>query len=129
MWRSTPILSGTSDPEIQDKAVFALSQHDSRAARQSLRRYAERTNISSDIREKAVFWLGQSDDPEDADLPADSLFPKVTDFELKDKILFALSQNDDAASGRFLAETWRGTPARTSSSGRRRSSGWASATR
>ena len=102
------ILATTDDPEIQDKAVFALSQHDSRAARQSLRRYAERTNISSDIREKAVFWLGQSDDPDDAAFLR-TLFPKVTDFELKDKILFSLSQNDDAASGKFLAEVARNT--------------------
>ncbi len=102
------ILAATDDPEIQDKAVFALSQHDSRAARQSLRRYAERTNISSDIREKAVFWLGQSDDPEDATFLR-TLFPKVQDFDLKDKILFSLSQNDDAASGRFLAEVARNT--------------------
>jgi len=102
------ILATTDDPEIQDKAVFALSQHDSKAARVALRRYAERPNISSDIREKAVFWLGQSDDAEDAAFLR-TLFPKVQEFELKDKILFSLSQNDDAASGKFLAEVARNT--------------------
>jgi len=102
------ILATTDDPEIQDKAVFALSQHDSKAARVALRRYAERTNISSDIREKAVFWLGQSDDAEDATFLR-TLYPRVQEFELKDKILFSLSQNDDAASGKFLAEVARNT--------------------
>ena len=102
------ILASSTDPEIQDKAVFALSQHDSRAARQSLRRYAERTNISSEIREKAVFWLGQSGDAEDNAFLR-SLFPKVTDQELKEKILFSLSQNDDAASSKWLSDVARNT--------------------
>lgn len=102
------ILAATDDPEIQDKAVFALSQHDSRAARQSLRRYAERTNISSEIREKAVFWLGQSDDPEDATFLR-GLFPRVQERELKEKILFSLSQNDDENSSRFLMDLARNT--------------------
>jgi TolA-binding protein len=102
------ILASSTDPEIQDKAVFALSQHDSRAARQSLRRYAERTNISSEIREKAVFWLGQSDDAEDNAFLR-GLFPKVTDQELKEKILFSLSQNDDANNSKFLGDVARNT--------------------
>jgi TolA-binding protein len=102
------ILATSTDPEIQDKAVFALSQHDSRAARQSLRRYAERTNISSEIREKAVFWLGQSDDAEDNAFLR-GLFPKVTDQELKEKILFSLSQNDDAQNSKFLGDVARNT--------------------
>jgi HEAT repeat protein len=74
----------------------------------SLRRYAERTNISSEIREKAVFWLGQSDDAEDNAFLR-GLFPKVTDQELKEKILFSLSQNDDANNSKFLGDVARNT--------------------
>ena len=100
------ILAREGDREIQEKAIFALSQHDSRAARQALRRYAERTDIPSDLKQNAVFWIGQSDDPENAAFLR-SLFGRTQDTELKDKILFSLSQTDDPASSRFLGEVAR----------------------
>jgi HEAT repeat protein len=100
------ILTRENDREVQEKAIFALSQHDSRAARQALRRYADREDIPSDLRKNAVFWLGQTDDPDNAAFLR-TLYGKTQDRELKDKILFSMSQNDDAASARFLGEVAR----------------------
>ena len=54
------ILRFSKDPEIQDKAVFALSQHGSPRAQQALRAYAERADVPEAAREKAIFWLGQN---------------------------------------------------------------------
>jgi HEAT repeat protein len=100
------ILTRETNREIQEKAIFALSQHDSRAARQALRRYAERTDIPAELRQNAVFWIGQSDDPENSQFLR-GLFSRTQDRELKDKILFSLSQIDDASSARFLGEVAR----------------------
>ncbi len=100
------ILFNSKDPVVQDKAIFALSQHESAAARQALRRYAERGDITADLREKAVFWIGQGEDPENAAFLR-GLFTRVREQGLKDKILFSISQRDDAESGRWLGEVAR----------------------
>ena len=63
------ILRFSKDPEIQDKAVFALSQHNSPKAQQALRTYAERAEVPDAVKEKAIFWLGQNREPENAALP------------------------------------------------------------
>ncbi|HET9515778.1 MAG TPA: HEAT repeat domain-containing protein [Gemmatimonadales bacterium] len=102
------ILTRTDDREIQEKAIFALSQHDSRTARQALRRYAERNDAPEELREKAVFWIGQSDDPENAQFLR-NLFGRVTSQELKDKIIFSISQTGDAGATQFLTEVARNT--------------------
>ena len=50
------------DREVRDQAVFALSQLDHNEGVPILIRIA-RTNRDPKIRRKALFWLGQSDDP------------------------------------------------------------------
>src|SRR6476469_3474344 len=55
------ILRTSKDRALQEKAVFALSQHGSERASQALRTYAERPDLPPDVREKAIFWIGQSD--------------------------------------------------------------------
>lgn len=102
------ILASARSPQVQDKAIFALSQHDSREARQALRRYAERGDIPADLREKAVFWIGQSNDPENTTFLI-GLFGRVRERSIKDKILFSVSQTRDPAAARFLGEVARNT--------------------
>jgi hypothetical protein len=51
-----------SDRELREHAVFALSQRPTEQAVPALIRIA-RTNRDGGIRRKAVFWLGQTDDP------------------------------------------------------------------
>jgi HEAT repeat protein len=50
------------DLEVREQAVFALSQRPSDEGVPALIRIA-RTNPHPEIRKKALFWLGQSDDP------------------------------------------------------------------
>jgi HEAT repeat protein len=50
------------DIEVREQAVFALSQRPSDEGVPALIRIA-RANPSPEIRKKALFWLGQSDDP------------------------------------------------------------------
>jgi len=80
-----------TDPDIQDKAIFALSQHNSSRSAAILRTYAERRDAPEEMREKAIFWLGQRNSPENAGF-LKSLFLRVDNDDLKDKIIFSLSQ-------------------------------------
>jgi len=92
-----------TDPDIQDKAIFALSQHNSTRSAAILRTYAERRDAPEEMREKAIFWLGQRHSPENADF-LKSLFTKVENEDLKDKIIFSLSQMGGADNYRWMMD-------------------------
>ena len=53
---------GTADHEVRETAVFALSQRPKDEGVPALIRIA-RANKDPELRRKAIFWLGQSDDP------------------------------------------------------------------
>jgi HEAT repeat protein len=92
-----------TDPEIQDKAIFALSQHRSPRAGAILRAFAERRDVPTKLREQAIFWLGQKRSPENAGF-LKSLFAKVESNDLKEKIIFSLSQMGGADNYRWLMD-------------------------
>ncbi len=85
------ILKSSSDVEVQEKAIFALSQHRDEHAARILRGYAENASAPADLREKAVFWIGQRHGPDNAAF-LKTLYGREKNLDLKDKILFALSQ-------------------------------------
>jgi HEAT repeat protein len=95
------ILRFSKDTEIQDRAVFALSQHESPRAQQALRTYAERGGIPESIREKAIFWIGQRQTPENAAFLR-ALYGRLTSPELKKKVVFSLSQMGGEENARWL---------------------------
>jgi HEAT repeat protein len=96
------ILRSSSNPQIQDKAIFGLSQHRSGKGIPVLREFAERDGASDELRGKAIFWLGQSGTSGGQYLR--SLYDRVHSADLKDKIIFAMSQQHDAASQRWLMD-------------------------
>jgi HEAT repeat protein len=100
------ILRTTKDPEIQDRAVFALSQHGSSRAQAALHAYAQRTDLSESIREKAIFWIGQSGSSADEAFLR-NLYPKLRSEELKRKLLFSMSQTGTKESMAWLLEVAR----------------------
>ena len=61
------ILRRSPDRQLQEKALFALSQHESPRARAALRTYAERADVPDELRAKAMFWIGQRYREDDAD--------------------------------------------------------------
>jgi TolA-binding protein len=95
------ILRSSKDAGVQEKAIFALSQHDSERARAALRGYAERPGISTDLREKAIFWIGQSGGKEN-EAYLRGLFGKLKEEELRQKVLFSVSQMGGAENGKWL---------------------------
>ena len=93
-----------TDPEIQDKAIFALSQQRrSSRAGAILRAYAERRDAPSRLRENAIFWLGQNRSVENAQFLKD-LYSKLENEELKKKVIFSLSQMGGADNYRWMMD-------------------------
>jgi HEAT repeat protein len=95
------ILRNSKDRRIQDKAIFALSQQDNPKARAALRTFAERADVPEELREQAVFWIGQSGGKESVTYLRE-LFGKVKGEELRKKILFSVSQIEDAEGNKWL---------------------------
>ncbi len=95
------ILRGSTDRAIQEKAVFALSQHEGPRAQQALRAYAERADLSEDLREKVIFWIGQSGGAENEAFLR-GLFSRLKSEELRKKVLFSVSQAGGQENGRWL---------------------------
>src|SRR6185503_15018052 len=82
------ILKTSKDEETLDKAVFAVSQHNSARAGQILRDYAMNDAAPEEIRDKAIFWLGQQNNADNAAFLR-TLFGKLTNEDLKEKVLFS----------------------------------------
>lgn len=97
------ILRTTNDEELREKALFALSQQQSPRAGQILRTYAETATAPSDARAKAIFWLGQRPSGENATFLR-GLYAKLSDDELKEKVIFSLSQTRSAENTRWLTD-------------------------
>jgi HEAT repeat protein len=95
------VLQGSNDQEVQEKAIFALSQHKSARAGEILRRFVDRPDASEDLREKAIFWLGQQDTPENLKYLED-VYPRLSNDDLKEKLIFSISQMKDDESSHWL---------------------------
>jgi hypothetical protein len=95
------ILRAPGSPEVREKALFALSQQNTPASRASIRAFASGNDVPPELQEQAIFWLGQSNNPEDAAF-LKTLYPKLKDRELKEKVFFAVAQSHDVENQRWL---------------------------
>jgi HEAT repeat protein len=104
---STPlleeILKGNGDESIKDKALFSLSQQNEPRAQQALRDFAMRESENADLRDKAIFWLGQRRSTENTAFLR-SLYSRLTNQDLKEKVLFSLSQQKGAGNEQWLMD-------------------------
>lgn len=97
------ILTKSNDQELKEKALFALSQHRSPRAAGLLREYAQGANVSSSLREKAIFWIGQRPSQENADF-LKNLYGRLEEQELKEKVIFSLSQQRGMGNDKWLMD-------------------------
>jgi TolA-binding protein len=95
------VLRNAADDASKDKALFALSQHRSDRAGRILRDFAERASETQELREQAIFWLGQKRSEENATY-LKNLYAKVGNDGLKDKIIFSLSQQRAFGNGEWI---------------------------
>jgi len=82
--------------QLKEKVLFSVSQHASRENREWLLGVAGNASESIELRKKAVFWLSQQDMMDMAGLRA--LYASADDRELREQVLFALSQRHEQAS-------------------------------
>lgn len=95
------LAAGNGDAALQEKAIFALSNTRSERASQILRDIAQNGNASKGAREQAIFWLGNRRDSSATGFLRD-LYGKLTDKDLKDRVLFSVANQRGAASGAWL---------------------------
>ena len=101
------ILEESDDPEIQEQAIFSISQRGGDArAMEILRSYATRTDVPTELRSNAIFWIGQNSSAGGADYLID-LYPRLNDPELKENALFALAQSGGERARAWLLERMR----------------------
>ncbi|HEX8850186.1 MAG TPA: HEAT repeat domain-containing protein [Gemmatimonadaceae bacterium] len=89
--------------EVRERAVFWLGQSDDKRGREEVRAIAADPRAPAGVRAKAVFALGHSDaaTPEDFRFLRE-LFDKVDSEEIQNHILMSMAQSDDAASQKWL---------------------------
>jgi HEAT repeat protein len=97
------ILKTSRDEDIQKKAIFSLHNSNRPRAYEVLRDYADRTDVSSDLRMDAIFWLGQRRSEENATF-LKQLFARARNQEVQEKIIFSLSQQNTAGNNQFLLD-------------------------
>lgn len=95
------ILRESDDPEIQENAIFAIAQQDDPESVEILRGYAERDDLSTELRENVIFWLGQKRGGGEY---LRSLWNRVQDPDLKESILFGVAQEHSAENRAWLVE-------------------------
>ena len=95
------ILKGNGDESIKEKALFSLSQQNEPRAQQILRDFAGRESENSDLREQAIFRLGQRRSAENTEFLR-NLYSRLSNEDLKDKVLFSLSQQRGAGNEQWL---------------------------
>lgn len=88
---------------LQKNAVFSLSQLGGGQGDAALRDLASSDNTADEIRSEAIFWLGQKHSSENGQFLRD-LFKRVRSGELKDKIIFSLSQQRGTGSEQWLLD-------------------------
>lgn len=97
------IATSSPDMELREKAIHALHEQESPRAEALLRRLAESAQTPRNVREKAIFWIGQRETKENADFLR-SLFARTPEEEARKKILFSLSQMGGFGNDRWLLD-------------------------
>ena len=94
------ILNSSSESNVREKALFALSQHSSPQAVALLREFAENDRQPTELREKAIMWLGSRRGGDTEYLRG--LYRKLNDEDLKEKVLFAMMQHRGDGNEAFI---------------------------
>ncbi len=97
------IMATSDDPVILEKAVFALSQIGGERAYKALKDLALDPAQPEELRANAIFWLGQTGEGASVTF-LDELYRSVDSDELKDKVIFAISQLNTDDGGKWLVD-------------------------
>lgn len=93
------ILQSATEESLQHRVLTALSQHLSDEAGEILMRFAQRSDVSTELRKQAIQWLGRR---RDAAPFLRDYYGGLDDAELKEQILMGLSRDRDEENAEFL---------------------------
>lgn len=93
------ILQSATEESLQHRVLTALSQHLSDEAGEILMRFAQRSDVSTELRKQAIQWLGRR---RDAAPFLRDYYGGLDDVELKEQILMGLSRDRDEDNAEFL---------------------------
>ena len=85
------ILFNATDADIRDKALYALAQHRSPSARLALRRFAELPSVPTELRARAIYYIGQGRRSGDESEYLRGLFWKTASPELRESVIQAVA--------------------------------------
>ena len=94
----------TGDPELDERILFAVGQSDRPDGAGWLLDVAARGSVSPELRKMAVFWAAEAGAPANA---LGRLYSRTRDREIKERILFGLSQSPQPAAIDRLIEIAR----------------------
>jgi HEAT repeat protein len=86
------LVTSAEDPQMMGQAMFALSQQKGEASRTALQNVIENEKLPLETRSQAIYWLGQTGGSEAVDY-LKSIYGRFDDPDIKEKILFSISQN------------------------------------
>ena len=89
------LFTKVNNDELKDKVLFSLSQRKNQGNEKWLMDIAVGSHESVDIRKKALFWAAQSGVGLDEIIP---LYSRINDKEMKDQVIFVLSQRNSPAA-------------------------------
>jgi TolA-binding protein len=97
-----------TDEGIKDKIIFQLSQRRDAESQQWLLGIAMNERESPQMRKQALFWAGQQRAVSGSDLG--SIYDRVSDREMKEQVIFVLSQRNDSTAIDKLMDIVRRDP-------------------
>ncbi len=89
--------------KLAGEAIVAATLADSVDISPRLVAIAENESRPDDVRGQAIFWLGQTPEPARAEYLR-KLYARVRSEEIRDKVIFSISQQRDDASKRWLID-------------------------
>jgi HEAT repeat protein len=99
------LLQSNLDKELEEKIIFGIAQHGDERSAKVLRDIAGDRDRDPETREQAIFWLGQLDDDNFVFLR--DLYADAERRDMKEKIIFSISQQGGSEQAAFLLEVLR----------------------
>ncbi len=97
------LLRSSRDQAVLERVVFSLSQQRNDRAQAALRDLVRRTDVPMEVRGNAIFFLGnQRGDAAESMKFLTELYPTLPEAELKERVLWAVSQRKTPEAQRFL---------------------------
>jgi HEAT repeat protein len=95
------IATSSRDTDLRRRSIHALHEHNSPRANATIRRLAESDQTPMEVREQAIFWLGQRRSADNAEFLR-GLYARVRNEDVRNKIMFSLSQMRGVGNDRWL---------------------------